>query len=422
MDPHPSQIPLTLDSPPKLIGPFTEILTLDGLSLNGPIKDDMVSITPQGGVLIERGRVVDVGAFSIMCKQPHVQIQEVTQPSVLLPGFVDAHTHLCYAGSRARDYALRVAGVSYMDIAKRGGGILDTVIKTRAASEQDLQQSLKLLCDQHLKKGITTCEIKSGYGLNVDDELKMLRVINAIKSSHALDIVPTCLAAHVRPKEFEDAKTYLEFLVRELLPLVKEQGLANRVDIFVEDGAFGYDMARAYLEQARALGFSLVVHADQFTVEGSKLAADLNAVSADHLEASTETEMRALAAANVACVVLPGSSLGLGGSFANARKMLDVGCSVVIASDTNPGTAPLGDLLTVAAILGAYQNLSMMETFAALTFRAAHALELNDRGSLAKDQLADMTAFPCSDYREILYHQGQLQPSAVWKKGERVWG
>ncbi|TDI81166.1 MAG: imidazolonepropionase [Caldithrix sp.] len=408
----------------KLIGPFEQLLTMNNLPLKGAISDESLEVIPAAGLLVENGIVKAVSTFSKLqdtVSLEAVEVEKLDEPMVCLPGFIDAHTHICYAGSRARDYAMRVAGMPYLEIAKAGGGILESVTKTRQATQQQLESTLSDRCDRHFSEGVTTCEVKSGYALNIDDELKMLRAINALDKSHALDLIPTCLAAHMPPKDFQGTSIeYLDHIAAHLLPKVSEEMLSKRVDIFIEDSAFTIDEAGTYLAKARQMGFSLTMHVDQFTPGSSLLACKLKAVSADHLEASTETEIIAIADSDVVAVVLPGASLGLGYAFAPVRKLLDAGACVAISTDWNPGSAPMGDLLLQAAILGAAEKLTEAETFAGITFRAARALELHDRGVLAETKVADFVAFRCDDHREILYQQGKLKPNMVWKKGNKV--
>jgi imidazolonepropionase len=271
-----------------------------------------------------------------------------------------------------------------------------------------------------LKLGTTTIEVKSGYGLDVASELKMLTCIKDANMQTGADLISTCLA-HIRPKDFDGtALQFLELLVAELLPAVKEYRLADRVDIYLDVDAFNRDDARHFLTEAKEMGFRLTVHADQFTPGGVSLAVELGALSADHLEASTEKDIKLIANSHVIPVVLPGASIGLGAPFAPARRLLDAGASLALASDWNPGSAPMGNLLMQAALLGVYEKLSMAETLSAITFRAARALGLDDRGVLASGMLADLIAFPCSDYREILYNQGGMMPHMIWKKGIRM--
>lgn len=406
----------------KLIGPFSEILTLSGLALNGAINDDHLEVIRGGGVIVEGGKILATGDFEgLRLANPALSVEKVEGEQVLLPGFIDCHTHICFAGSRAKDYSLRIQGKTYLEIAKSGGGIWDSVTQTRAAALSKLVELLKQRVQRHLTDGVTTIEIKSGYGLDVSNELKMLRAIKEVSLTTVADLVPTCLAAHLLPKDFEGSQTeYLDHVLADLLPLVKAEELADRVDIFIEESAFDRTASVPYLLAAKALGFEVTVHADQFTTSGLEVAIEVGAVSADHLEASTEREAALLKGSETVAVVLPGASLGLGMQYAPARKLLDAGACVAIASDWNPGSAPMGDLLMQAAVMSAAEKLSTAEVFAGLTFRAAKALSLKDRGTLTEGMLADMQAYPCSDYREILYHQGKIKPAIVWKNGTRI--
>jgi imidazolonepropionase len=399
-----------------IIGPFTEVLPFDNLPFKGALEDEQLTIIHNGGVVIENGFIGAVGKYDdLRIKYPKADREFIDQPAVLLPGLIDAHTHICFAGSRAQDYNLKLQGKTYLEIAREGGGIWRSVEQTRKATGQELTSSLLQRIARHIAEGVTTMEIKSGYGLTVEDELKMLRAIKAASLQTKAGIVSTCLAAHTLPKDFAGTHAdYLLLLAKELLPKVKAEELSNRVDIFIEDTAFSIQDATPYLQVANAMGFEITVHADQFTPGSASFAASIGAISADHLEASLDTDIAALAASNTVAVVLPGASLGLGIPFAPARKLLDAGCCLIIASDWNPGSAPMGDLLVQAALLGVYEKLSFTETFAGLTYRAAKALSLTDRGSLASGKRGHMIAFPTNDYREILYHQGKMKPFKVW--------
>ena len=386
------------------------------MPLKGALKDDQLHIVSNGGILINDGLTVSVGNFEILRKEsPSAQIEEIKGDYVLLPGFVDCHTHICFAGSRAKDYAMRIQGKSYLEIAKAGGGIWDTVVQTRAADETLLTDLLLQRVERHLSAGVTTIEVKSGYGLSVEGELKQLRVIKAVQSKTKANLIATCLAAHIVPKDFNGNKSeYLEHILNDLIPAIKKENLASRVDIFIEEGAFNTDNAFRYLIKAKEKGFDITVHADQFTTGGSEIAVKAGAVSADHLEASSEKEIKLLANSNTVAVTLPGASLGLGMAFAPARKLLDAGACVAIASDWNPGSAPMGDLLMQAAVMSAAEKLSAAEVFAGITFRAAQGLKLTDRGTLATGMRADLQAYPCDDYREILYNQGKLKSQILY--------
>ncbi|MDH3245538.1 MAG: amidohydrolase family protein, partial [Saprospiraceae bacterium] len=236
------------------------------------------------------------------------------------------------------------------------------------------------------------------------------------------DLVPTCLAAHIKPPTWPgDNRSYLASIAEELLPRIKAENLSDRVDIFIEESAFSKEEGADFLKKARNLAFKITVHADQFSSGGSALGRIWDAVSADHLEAINAEDIRLLAESNTVATVLPNASLGLGIPFAPARRLLDAGAILAIASDWNPGSAPMGDLITGAALLSAYEKLSTAEVLAGLTFRAAQALSLTDRGMLQQGKLADMQSYAVTDYREILYHQGQLTPHRVWKKGELLY-
>jgi len=407
----------------KIIGPFRQLLTMGDLPIRGPVMDHDLEVITEAGLLISDGKILKKGSFDLLRKNASksVFIEEIQQDLVAIPGLVDPHTHICFYGSRAKDYAKRLEGISYQEIAAAGGGIWDTVSKTRAATYKQLLDNTSTRATHMLQHGITTAEIKSGYGLNLEDEIKMLRVINEAGNTLPIDLVPTCLAAHILPCDFNGSSLqYLDWIISELLPAVSKNRLAKRVDIFIEKEAFGEEEATTFLKRALSMGFNLTVHADQFTTGGSRAAITAGASSADHLEASGEKEIQALGNSQVTAIALPGASLGLGTAFTPARKILDAGGALAIGSDWNPGSAPMGDLLTQAAILGAYEKLSMAETLAAITIRGAHALNLADRGILTRDMIADVAAFPCSDFQEIMYHQGQMKPSTVWKKGEKI--
>jgi imidazolonepropionase len=408
----------------KLVGPFSQLITMTGLPIKGPIDDQELNIIEDGGIVIENGVIQQIGEFRELKKEDSFgpdQLIEIEGESVGLPGFIDPHTHLCFAGSRANDYAKRISGKTYLEILNEGGGIWQTVQKTREASFEQLFDLTSKRAETLLKSGVTTVEVKSGYGLNFEDEIKMLEVIKKVNENSWIDLISTCLAAHIVPQDFNgNSKEYLEFIRNDLLPIVRKDNLSQRLDIFVEQGAFSGQESIPFLKNAKTLRFDLTIHGDQFTPMGSDVAIETGAISVDHLESSTETEIQALAKSNVVATVLPGASLGLGMAYAPARKLLDAGNSVAIGSDWNPGSAPMGNLLTQASVMSASEKLNNAETFAGFTIRAAKALNLHYRGMLAKGMLADIVAFPCSDYREILYHQGQLRPSFILKRGNII--
>ncbi len=407
-------------SKPLLIGPFTQLLPMSGLPLKGALPDEQLVIIEQGGILISEGKIKALGIFEDL-KSDAVDTHHIEGQHVCLPGFVDSHTHICFGGSRARDHAYRNSGKTYLEIAKAGGGIWDTVTQTRKASQEDLIEGIISRSKIHLENGTTTIEVKSGYGLSIDEELKMLRAIKQADKKTQADLIATCLAAHMKPKDWNSDKNYLEEIASNLFPQLKSEGLSNRIDAFIEESAFSALEIAPYFKKAKAMGFDITVHADQFTTGGSEIAIHFGAISADHLEASTENEIQLLANSNIISTALPGASLGLGCAFTPARKLLDAGGALAIASDHNPGSAPMGHLLTQASILGTFEKLSNAEVLAGITFRASAALNLADRGILEANMLADFVVFQTDNYQEITYHQGQLKPNMVWKKGEKIY-
>jgi len=407
----------------SLIGPFKQLLTMRHLPLRGALKDEQLDIISNAGIVLENEKIVDTGEFESLYKQygsKELLVNEIDRELIGMPGLIDAHTHICFAGSRAKDYAARNNGKSYLEIAKSGGGIWDTVQQTRQATEDELVHYIKRRLDRQINNGITTVEVKSGYGLSSVHEYKLLRAINVAGKEHIVDVIPTCLAAHIIPKDAKGEKEYLNEIITKLVPLIQKEGLTQRFDIFIEEGAFSEQESTKYLLSLKELGFELIVHGDQFHTGGSQVAIECVALSVDHLEASGESEILALANSKTIAVALPGASIGLGCGFAPARKLLNAGCCVAIASDWNPGSAPQGNLLVQAAILGAFEKLSGAEVLAGISYRAAAALNVIDRGRLDTGYRADFIAFPTDDYREILYHQGELKVEQVWKNGTPV--
>lgn len=398
-----------------LLAPFSQIVTMNNLPSRGKIGDESLEIIYNGGILYENGIILDIDEFAILIeKYSNVKIKTIKEPSVCLPGLIDVHTHICWAGTRANDYAMRLNGKTYLEIANAGGGIWSTVKKTREANIDELTQRIVEHAEHLYKQGVTTIEVKSGYGLNVEDELKMLRAIKNANEITSAELISTCLAAHIKPHDFEgNNRQYLEYILKNLLPIVKKENLAYRVDIFTEKSAFSLEDSYFYLSEAKKMGFEITVHGDQFSNNTANLAVELGAKSIDHLEYADDKEIAILAAGETVAVVLPGASIGLGERFAPARKLLDAGCSLAIASDWNPGSAPMGNLLTQAAILGTMEKLSTAETWAAMTVRAAKALNRSDIGVIAVGKKANFAIFPTANFAEILYKQGQLIPNLI---------
>lgn len=406
----------------KLTGPFKQIIKLDNLPLKGKLQDESLEIIPNGGILTENEKILDVNDFDFLKQKfPDSEINFIDNEQIALPAFVDAHTHICFGGNRANDFAMRNAGKSYLEIAESGGGIWSSVQHTRQASENDLVNGILERVNILLNQGITTIEIKSGYGLNVEEELKMLRAIKKTQDKTKATLIPTCLSAHLKPRDFEGtSEEYLNYILDEILPKVKEENLANRVDIFIEKSAFQPEESEIFLEKAKQLGFQITVHADQFTAGSSRIAVEVGAKSADHLEATIDEDINFLANSNTVAIALPGASLGLGEPFTPARKILDKGGILAIATDWNPGSAPMGNLVTQASILATYQKLTTAEVLAAITFRAAYALDLEDIGVLSEGKKADFITYETDNFQNILYHQGSLKPKNIYINGEKI--
>ena len=339
-----------------------------------------------------------------------------------MPGFVDAHTHLVFAGNRLDDFERRARGETYEQIAKAGGGIWSTVGKTRAASEGDLLAQAKKHANRFLRCGTTTVEAKSGYGLTVEDELKILYVMRQLKKEVPLEIVPTFLGAHAVPRELSPDE-YLDLAITEMLSRVAAEKLAEFCDVFCECGYFDIDQSRKILSAARKLGLSLRGHVDQLTNSGgAKLMAELGASTADHLEQTNEQGIDALKKANVQPVLLPGSVYALRSSrYPRAREMIETGLSVVLATDFNPGSSPTPSMPMVLSIACTQMKMSPAEAITASTVNAAHSVNRADKiGSLEPGKLANFVIFDSEDYRELAYWFGMPQTRAVYVRGQRV--
>ncbi|KAA2224754.1 imidazolonepropionase [Chryseobacterium sediminis] len=405
----------------KLIGPFKQVVTLANLPLRGKLSDEQIEIIVDGGIVIDQNTIQKVGNFeTLKTENPTIEIENIEGEQIVLPAFVDSHTHICFGGNRANDFAMRNAGKTYLEIAESGGGIWSSVQHTRNASEEELLKTLVERINFLIDLGITTIEVKSGYGLDVENELKMLRIIKKAQNETKATLVPTCLSAHLKPRDFEGSNPeYLDYIITEILPKVKEEELANRVDIFIEKSAFQPEESKEFLLKAKTLGFEITVHADQFTPGSSRIAVEVGAKSADHLEATIDEDIEFLAKSDTVATALPGASLGLGEKFTPVRKLLDAGAIVAIASDWNPGSAPMGNLITQASILATFQKLTTAEVLAGMTFRAAYALNLEDRGQLEAGKKADFVTFKTNNFQNVLYNQGSLKAELVYIDGNK---
>jgi imidazolonepropionase len=381
-----------------------------------------LAIIRDGGMLIRDGKIDNVGRSDEIEKNAgDAEIVDLGGRAVL-PGFVDAHTHLVFAGNRLNDFERRARGETYEQIAKAGGGIWSTVEKTRAASEADLFAQAKKHADWFLKCGTTTIEAKSGYGLTLEDELKVLRVMGQLKEQTPLEIVPTFLGAHAVPRDTSPDK-YVDLVINEMLPRVAKEKLAEFCDVFCEPGYFDVEQSRKILSAAKKLGLKLRGHIDQLTNSGgAKLMAELGATTADHLEKTDEQGIAALKASNVQPVLLPGSVYALGStSYPRARQMIEAGLAVVLATDFNPGSSPTSSMPMILSLACIQMKMSPVEAITASTINAAYSLNRGDKiGSLELGKLANLAVFDCEDYRELAYWFGLPQTNAVYVRGKRI--
>lgn len=398
------------------------------ITLQGPPRPRVgaemreLAIIKDGAMLVQDGRVEMVGTHSEI--EPRIDaFCEVVDAGgrVVMPGFVDAHTHPVFAGTRVGEYEQRAGGATYQEIAATGGGIRSTVRQTRQASEDDLVQQAKRYSRWFLRTGTTTIEAKSGYGLSVEDELKMLRAIGRLNRETELRYVPTFLGAHEVPDEFRGhSAAYVDVVVNEMLPGVAAEKLAEYCDVFCEAGVFTTDEARRILTAAREKGLGVRVHADQLACGGgAQLAAELRAATADHLEHTDAVGIRALHAAGVQPVLLPGSvyALGLTG-YPAARAMIEAGLAVVLATDFNPGSSPTPSMPMVLSLASTHMKMTPAESLTAATINAAYSLARGgELGSLEAGKQADFAIHNCFDYREIAYFFGVEHTHAVYTKG-----
>jgi imidazolonepropionase len=384
-----------------------------------------LGLIPNAALLIEDGRIVAVGPYSeLKPKIPPDAIVVDAQGRCVTPGFVDAHTHLVFAGNRAAEFEMRIAGASYQQIAAAGGGILNTVKATRTASEEKLLAESRRHRDWMLRSGTTTAEAKSGYGLERETELRMLRVMARLDAEGPMRLVPTLLAAHTVPPEFADRRAeYVRWIAEALIPEVEDLKLARFCDVFCDDHAFTVEEARIVLAAARAHGMDLRLHAEQFRPgTGATLAAELRARTADHLETATTETLDALCTAEVQPVLLPGSVFALARTaYPPARTMVERGLAIVLASDFNPGSSPICSIPFITSLACLHMALTPAEALAAVTVNAAWSLGLGHcAGSLEIGKQADLLIHEFADYREIAYFIAAPALPRVFIAGKEV--
>jgi imidazolonepropionase len=410
----------------------------NGKAKKGAAMQDL-GIIENGAVAILGGKIVAVGKSDEILREYQSEKTLDADGKIVSPGFVECHTHVVFAGNRLNEFELKIKGADYLEILANGGGILSTVRLTREATLEELVEQSRKRLDKLLALGVTTCEIKTGYGLDTETELKMLEAILKLDKIHEIDLIPTFLPAHAVPPEFKaNPDEYVDLICNEMLPLVdsrfqisnsklekKQSGIWNLeseifVDVFCEKNAFNLAQSRRVLETAKRFGFKLKAHVDEFTnLGGAEMAILLGAVSIDHLDAISADEIRLLADSETIGVITPTVNFNFGSKeFADARKLIDSGCAVALSTDYNPGSAPCPSLPNAMAIACRYQKLLPSEVFNAATINAAFAVGSGEKiGSIETGKQADLLIFDTRDYREIAYEFGGNLIEKVFKKG-----
>jgi imidazolonepropionase len=381
-------------------------------------------IVEDGALVARDGRIDWVGPTAELPPVPPDALAIDAGGRAVLPGLVDSHTHLLFAGTREDEFERRLRGASYQEIAAHGGGINATVRRVRAAGKEQLKELARRRLARLLSFGVTTVEIKSGYALNAADEIKCLEAVAELNAEGPVELVPTFLGAHDVPPEFRsDRAGYVRLLTDELLPEVARRGLAEFCDVFCETGVFSVAESERVLRKALDLGLRLKVHADELSpLGGAELAARLGAASADHLLCVTEAGIEALAASETVATLLPGTAFFLGVPYAPARRLIERGLAVALASDCNPGTCPTENLPLIGTMACTQMRMLPGEVVTALTLNAAAALRRSDRlGALSPGRQADLVICDVPDYRQVFYHFGVSHAWRVVKRGRVVY-
>jgi imidazolonepropionase len=412
-----------------LITGASQLLTLRGRAPRRGKNLSNLGILKNGAVLIRDGVIAAVGSRSEIESLPESRSAEKLDVGgrVVLPGFVDSHTHLIHAASRAEEYELKFEGASYEEIARKGGGILNSVKKLRAATAEDLKKRAHAALREFAAHGTTTLEAKSGYGLNVASELKILRLHKDLNTEQPLEIVSTFLGAHVVPLEYRNKRTgteeYVALLTKTLIPEVAREKLAEFCDVFCDRGAFSRKHSKVILEAGKKNGLLPRIHAEQLTRTGAaQLAVQLGAASCDHLEQVNHTDVAALAKSNTVATLLPGCDFHLGlQKYAPARTLIEAGAIVGLATDYNPGTSPTVSMPMILSLACTQLRMTPAEAIAAGTINAAYSLGREKQiGSLEVGKQADVAVFDVDDYREIPYYFGVNKCWMTLKKGQPV--
>lgn len=399
-----------------------QVVTCSGFQAKKGLAMNDIGIIENGSVIIQNDKIIAVGTDLALADYPDAEIIDCRGKTVM-PGFVDSHTHFVFGGYRDDEYSWRLRGDSYMDIMERGGGIANSVNATRSASIEDLMQVGKKRLDSMVRFGVTTVEGKSGYGLDYETEIKQLEVMKALNESHSMDIVTTFMGAHSVPVPYKGrGGEFIDFLIEKVMPEVKERQLAEFCDIFCEQNVFSVEESRKLLTKAMEMGFKTKIHADEIVqLGGAELAAEIGCTSADHLLQASDEGIKAMADKNVIATVLPCTAFSLREHFARARKMIDDGCAVAVATDFNPGSCFTESVPLAIALCTLNMQMSIEEVVSALTINGAAAVGRADQiGSIDVGKQADIVIHEFPSYKFLPYHIGVSTVEKVIKKGRVI--
>ncbi|MCO7125295.1 imidazolonepropionase [Sporolactobacillus shoreicorticis] len=401
----------------------SEIATPMGIKARAGKEMSEIKIIQDGAIVIEDGLIIAVDTSSSIASEFDLEQYTVTDASgkSIVPGFIDSHTHFVFGGFRPDEFLMRLSGKSYMEIMKAGGGIENTVRATRADSFDSLYSSGRQRLDGMVRLGITTVEGKSGYGLDMETELRMLRVMKKLNTDHLVDVVPTYLGAHAIPREFKaNHQAYIQFMIDKVIPEVAKGHLADFCDVFCEEGVFSIAESRRLLNAAKDHGFLLKIHADEIeSMGGAELAAEVGTVSADHLLEASEQGIRMLAEQRIVTTLLPATAFCLNKPYADARKMIDAGCAIALGSDFNPGSCFTYSAPLIFALAGIHMRMTSEEVLTAFTLNGAAALNRSGIiGSIEPGKRADLVLLNYPSYKFLIYNTATNCVNRVIKNGQ----
>ena len=402
-----------------------KLVTMQGSS-SFRVKEEMnkINIIENAYIAVKNGKILAIGVgdeFGNLCGED-TKIHDA-EGLLVTPGLIDSHTHLIHGGSRENEFSMKLNGVPYIEILNNGGGILSTVKATKEASEEELYKKAKKSLDRMLEFGVTTVEEKSGYGLELNTEVKQLEVARVLDQNHPVDLVHTFLGAHAVPVEYkENHKAYIDILVDVMMPKIKDMGLAEFCDVFCEEGVFTIEESEYILQKAKEMGYKLKILADEIeSLGGAELAAKLGCVSADHLMAASDKGIKMMAENNVVANILPATSFNLNKDYADCRKMIDMGAIVSLSSDYNPGSCPSENLQLVMQLGCLHLKMTPNEVLTAVTINAAYAIDRADKiGSIEVGKNADFVVFDAPNVEYLMYHFGINHTKKVYKNGNLV--